>query len=109
MTMLGRRYEYWIIATACHKLGIVLVPATFLLTAKDIEYRCNNAEVKLLFVTNQKEVTKHVLEAIPNCKQLKAVYTHGEADGMLNFTTTLEQCFKLEKSYFDKSSLIKNL
>ncbi len=90
MTMLGRRYEYWIIAVACHKLGVVLVPATFLLTAKDIEYRCNNADVKLLFVTNQKEVTKHVFEAMPNCKQLKAVYTHGECDGMLNFTEVLQ-------------------
>ncbi len=90
MTMLGRRYEYWIIATACHKLGIVLVPATFLLTAKDIEYRCNNADVKLLFVTNQNEVTKHVIEAIPNCKGLKAVYTHGNIDGMINLTNAID-------------------
>lgn len=84
MTMLGRRYEYWIIATACHKLGVVIVPATFLLTAKDIAYRCNNAEVKLLFVTCENEVLKHVSEAIPMCKSLLAVYTNGDREGMIN-------------------------
>lgn len=91
MTMLGRRYEYWIIAVACHKLGIVLVPATFLLTAKDIAYRCNSADVKLLFVTNEQDIIKHVTEAIPQCKTLEKVYTNGNREGMLNLTQAIEQ------------------
>ena len=90
MTMLSRRYEYWIIATACHKLGIVIIPATFLLTAKDIAYRCNNADVKLLFVTNEDEVVKHVKEAIPMCNELMAVYTNGDRDGFINLTQAIE-------------------
>lgn len=90
MTMLSRRYEYWIIATACHKLGIVIVPATFLLTAKDIAYRCNNADVKLLFITNENEVVKHVKEAIPACEKLSAVYTTTERDGFLNLDKAIE-------------------
>lgn len=89
MTMLNRRYEYWIIATACHKLGIVLVPATFMLTAKDIAYRCNNADVKLLFVTNENEVLKHVKEAMPMCNELLGVYSTTEHEGFLNLEKTL--------------------
>lgn len=91
MTMLGRRYEYWIIAVACHKMGVVLIPATFLLTAKDIAYRCNSADVKLLFVTNENEVIKHVSEAIPLCKDLKAVFTNGNRDKMINLTEAIEK------------------
>ena len=36
MTMLNRRWEYWMTAVACHKLGAVIIPATHLLTPKDI-------------------------------------------------------------------------
>lgn len=91
MTMLNRRYEYWIMAVACHKLGIVIVPATFLLTAKDIAYRCNNADVKLLFVTNETEVLRHVKEAIPLCNELKAVFTTGEREGFINLDKAIDE------------------
>lgn len=91
MTMLNRRYEYWIMAIACHKLGIVIVPATFLLTAKDIAYRCNNADVKLLFVTNETEVLRHVKEAIPLCNELKAVFTTGEREGFINLDKAIDE------------------
>ncbi len=80
MTMLNRRYEYWITAIACHKIGAVLVPATYLLTAKDIAYRINNADVKVLIVTNEDDVTKHVAEAIPMCPSLKKVFTTADSD-----------------------------
>ncbi len=80
MTMLNRRYEYWITAIACHKIGAVLVPATYLLTAKDIAYRINNADVKVLIVTNEDDVTKHVAEAIPMCPSLKKVFTTTDSD-----------------------------
>lgn len=89
MTMLNRRYEYWIIAVACHKLGIVIVPATYLLTAKDVAYRCNSADIKILFVTGENEVLKHVKEALPICQTLQAVYTTNEQECYLNFDTTL--------------------
>lgn len=91
MTMLNRRYEYWIMAVACHKLGIVIVPATFLLTAKDIAYRCNNADVKLLFVTNETEVLRHVKEAIPLCNELKAVFTTGEREGFIDLDKAIDE------------------
>ena len=41
MTMLNRRWEYWVTVIACHRTGVVVIPATFMLKAKDIEYRIN--------------------------------------------------------------------
>lgn len=73
MSMLNRRYEYWILTVACHKLGVVIIPATHLLTPKDISYRCNEAGVKLLFTTNEADVYGHIDLALPECRTLKDV------------------------------------
>ncbi|MEG1663449.1 MAG: AMP-binding protein, partial [Clostridia bacterium] len=71
MTMLNRRWEYWVIAVACHKMGITIVPATHLLTPKDIYYRCNSAEIKLLIATSELDVIEHIEMALPKCTTLK--------------------------------------
>ena len=46
MLILKRRYEFWFSILALHKLGAVAIPATHLLTRKDVVYRCNMAGVK---------------------------------------------------------------
>lgn len=43
MLILKRRYEFWFSIIALHKLGAVVIPATHLLTKKDIVYRANAA------------------------------------------------------------------
>ncbi|MDR1788224.1 MAG: AMP-binding protein [Treponema sp.] len=45
MVILKRRPEYWPVILALHKLGAVGIPATHLLTQKDIVYRCEAADV----------------------------------------------------------------
>lgn len=71
MSMLNRRWEYWVLVTACCKLGAVIIPATHLLTAKDIVYRCNSAEVKILVATAEEDVIEHISHALPKCETLK--------------------------------------
>lgn len=71
MTMLNRRWEYWVIAVACHKIGVTLIPATHLLTRKDIIYRIKQGEVKLLFCTTESDVVEHILDSLDECKDLK--------------------------------------
>lgn len=70
MTMLNRRWEYWVIAVACHKMGVVIVPATHLLTSKDIYYRCNSANIKLLIATAEQDVIEHIGLALDKCDSL---------------------------------------
>ena len=52
MLILRRRWEYWICATALHKLGAVLIPGTLQLTKKDIVYRGNAAKVRAIVYFN---------------------------------------------------------
>ena len=39
MLILKRHYEYWFAAVALHKLGAVMIPATYMLTVSDLVYR----------------------------------------------------------------------
>ena len=99
MTMLNRRYEYWIIAVAAHKYGAVIIPATFLLTAKDIAYRTDNAKVKMLFCSNEDDIIKHVNEAKSICKTVEKYFTTTQREGYINFHEELE---KASSNYIPK-------
>lgn len=83
MTMLNRRWEYWMTAVACHKLGAVIIPATHLLTPKDIAYRCNSAQVKLIIATAEDDVVEHIRLAIDKCNA-PCVFTE-DVEGFENF------------------------
>ena len=89
MTMLNRRYEYYLVNVACCKLGVVIIPATYLLTVKDIAYRCNNADVKALFAINEDEVIDYINEAEPKCSTLEYKFTIGEREGYIDMDTEM--------------------
>lgn len=91
MTMLNRRYEYYLVNVACCKIGAILIPATYLLTVKDIAYRINNAGVKALFCINEKEVLDYVDEARPKCASLECAFTIGKADGYLDLHEEMDK------------------
>lgn len=52
LVILRRHYQFWFVATALHKLGAVIVPATFMLKEHDLEYRINEAGIKTAIVTD---------------------------------------------------------
>lgn len=63
MLILKRRYEFWFALLALHKIGAVAVPATHLLTTKDIIYRNNLADIKMILCVNDPEVIQHIDES----------------------------------------------
>ncbi len=48
MLILKRHYEFWISILALHKIGAIAIPATHLLTEKDIIYRNQMAQVRAI-------------------------------------------------------------
>ncbi len=60
MLMLKRRYEFWFCILALHKLGAIAVPATHLLTPKDLIYRNNAASIKAVIAVTDDEVVEHI-------------------------------------------------
>ena len=63
MLILKRRYEYWPIILALHKIGAVAIPATHLLTTKDIIYRCEAADISAIICVDDPELMCRVDEA----------------------------------------------
>ena len=77
MLVLKRRIEFWFSIIALHKLGAVAIPATHLLTKKDIIYRCNAADIKMIVCAGEEVITDHVIEAMPDCPTLEHVVSIG--------------------------------
>lgn len=77
MLILKRRYEFWYSIIALHKLGAVAIPATHLLTKKDIVYRCNAASIKMIVATGEDVILQHVIDAIPESPTLEKLVSIG--------------------------------
>jgi acetyl-CoA synthetase len=92
MLILKRRYEFWFCLLGLHKLGAICIPATHLLTPKDIAYRCNAADIKMIVLVPEDLVIKHVEEALPKSPTLVLKALVGESrEGWLNLTEELEK------------------
>lgn len=72
MLILKRHHEFWPIIIALHKIGAITIPATHLLTAKDIRYRVGAADVKAIVCTEHTScIADAVEEAAPDCPTLE--------------------------------------
>lgn len=71
MLILKRRFEFWFSIIALHKLGAVCIPATHLLTEKDIIYRCNAADIKMIVAVGEDIVTGHVDRSVKDSPSLR--------------------------------------
>jgi acetyl-CoA synthetase len=70
MLILKRRYEFWFCLLALHKIGAAAVPATHLLTKKDIVYRNNAASIKMIVAVGDEQVLKSIDESAPASETL---------------------------------------
>ena len=71
MLIMKRRYQFWLTMLALHKIGAIAIPASFLLTKKDIVYRMNSAGIKAIVCCGDEPVVTHVDEAYPECPTLQ--------------------------------------
>ncbi len=63
MLILKRRVEWWIAMVALHKIGAVAIPATHMLTDKDIIYRCHMAGISCIIACGDPIVLNNVQKA----------------------------------------------
>jgi acetyl-CoA synthetase len=63
MLILRRRHEFWAAILGLHKLGAVAIPATHLLTVKDIVYRNNAADIRMIVSVADPEIQDRIDEA----------------------------------------------
>ena len=87
MLILKRRYEFWFSILALHKLGAVAIPATHLLTRKDVVYRCNMAGIKAIVAAGAPVISGHIAAAMPESPTTKLLISVGPEvpEGFLDF------------------------
>jgi acetyl-CoA synthetase len=95
MLILKQRPEVWVIMCALMKIGAICIPGTYQLTAKDLEYRCNIADVKMLITVDDTALLADIAAARPKCEKLKHIAVVGNAgtaaSGYINLQSEIEK------------------
>ncbi len=92
MLVLKRRFEFWICILALHKLGAIAIPATHLLTAKDIAYRNNAADIRMIVSVADADIIAHIEESEAQSPSLfLKVLVGASRDGWLDFNAEMER------------------
>ena len=71
MLILKRHFEFWFCTLALNKIGAITIPATHLLSTKDIIYRNNAADIKMIVCVPDPEVIQHIEESESKSPTLK--------------------------------------
>ena len=93
MLVLRRHYEFWFSIVALHKIGAVVVPASFLLTKKDYVYRFESADIKAIVCSAVGEIADQVDLACKEYSGLSCKFLakgEGPREGWLDFTAEME-------------------
>ncbi|MBO4821906.1 MAG: AMP-binding protein [Prevotella sp.] len=77
MLILKRRLEWWVVMLALCKLGAVAIPATHMLTKKDIVYRNSRATVKGIICVGEEYVLGQVQAAMPDSPSVDVLVSVG--------------------------------
>jgi acetyl-CoA synthetase len=92
MLVLKRRYEFWFCILALHKIGAVCIPATHLLTTKDIVYRNNAASIKAIVAVMEPELVQDIEQSQGASPTLALkILVGGQRDGWYDFHRELAE------------------
>ena len=86
MLVLRRRFEWWILMPALHRIGAIVIPATDQLLQADIEYRTNAADVKMIISYDNPHILEEIEKAMPKSPTVKYLVTVGpQREGWISF------------------------
>ena len=89
MLILKRRYEWWVVMLALCKIGAIVIPATHMLTKKDIIYRNTRASVKAIICVDDPYVCEQIRLAVDESPTLKNVIVVGDHQPMAAANSSL--------------------
>ncbi|MBQ3002446.1 MAG: AMP-binding protein [Clostridia bacterium] len=106
MLILKQRPEVWMCFLALHKIGAVCIPATFQLMEKDIVYRVDAAEIRMIISIDDPELTGHISSAKTKCKTLAHLAIVGDTipEGFYDFRKEVAlHSDRLDRIYNDQN------
>ena len=91
LLVLKRHYQFWFLMLALHKLGAIAVPASFLLTRKDFEYRLKAGRIRAVIASGEGEITGEIDKASRGNEALKAkIIVNGSRDGWDSYNRSVK-------------------
>ena len=90
LLFMRRRWEYWILMMAMHKVGAIPIPSTNQLKAEDIKYRIDTANVKNIIAFDDGHIIKEIKEAIGE-DQIQLIYNTEVAQSLNNMPDSFER------------------
>ena len=93
MLMVRRRYEWWFLMPALHRIGAIAIPATDQLLQTDIEYRIKAADVKLIICYDNPHSQEQIEKAVANTGIVQMLATVGKTkrEGWVSFHEEYEK------------------
>ncbi len=77
MAILKRRYEFWFTIIALHKIGVTIIPATHLLTRKDLVYRNNAADITAIIAVGEEPILSAITGSMPESPSVRHLISVG--------------------------------
>lgn len=91
VVILQRRHEYWTTLMALAKIGAIAIPATHMLMEKDLVYRMQKADVKMVVSVNDDELCENIARAAKKVASVQTLVTLGKREGFLDLTEETEK------------------
>ena len=86
LVILQRRYEYWTTLMALSKIGAIGIPATHMLMEKDLVYRMEKADIKMVVSVNDDELCTNIYKAAKKVPCVQSIVTLGKRAGFIDFS-----------------------
>lgn len=90
LLFMRRRWEYWILMMAMHKLGVIPIPSTSQLKSHDIKYRIDMANVKTIIAFDDGNVINEIKTAIDG-EDIQLILNTEFADALESAPKTFER------------------
>ena len=92
MLMLKSRYEFWFCILALHRIGAIAVPATHMLTKKDVVYRVERANINTVICAPDEGVLDYIDDAYNEISDIlkNRIVVSMEKEGWTNFDKEME-------------------
>ncbi len=89
LLFMRRRWEYWILMMAMHKIGAIPIPSTNQLKAEDIKYRIDTAGIRTIIAFDDGTVMNEIRMAVDDNDNIQII----SSDEIANATTNMPSTF----------------
>ena len=91
LLFMRRRWEYWVLMMAMHKLGAIPIPSTNQLKAEDIRFRINAAECKNIIAFDDGHIVNEIKSAIGDRDDIQMIDCMEIDSAIEQYPTTFER------------------